>query len=363
MKKSKTIYFTLTFLQFFILGGLLGYYLAICETEVESFCMMMVLGLGYLITMFVSNALHELGHLIGGLLSKYDFFMYSVGGFSIYKDDNNKFKLTRSNIAGAGGFVSMIPRIDSGYRVFLYGGITVNFIISVLSVVLLLLTSNIYLNSFLTITVLYNVSSFILNFLPLQVANVSTDGMKIKDLDNNVYKLEDYVRQSKFDKVLLLGYDYKDVDISEFNLPDKIETYYEKGDFSSYLCKLIREDRFEDALKLLDDYNITINYKADDISDLEVTYEMIFLKLMLDKVENIDELFTKENINFARKHGMQLVFAANRCLYIYYLLKSESKNAEKIIKLKNNLLKKTFKSQVPYENHLYELIDKKYKNK
>ena len=85
----------------------------------------------FLLTFYVQLILHEVGHLVSGLLSGYSFGSFRIGSIMLVKRDG-RLKIKRQSIAGTGGQCLMIPPepIDGKIPVVFYnlGGVIMNLI-------------------------------------------------------------------------------------------------------------------------------------------------------------------------------------------------------------------------------------------
>ncbi len=116
----------------------LGYYLgnAVSDNPILIFTAAVAL----LISVFLQIILHELGHLVAGLLSGYSFHSFNVMGFVLLIEDN-KPKIKRQRLAGIGGQCIMQPPLikdqDIPFTIYLASGVAFNVLFSLASALLL----------------------------------------------------------------------------------------------------------------------------------------------------------------------------------------------------------------------------------
>ncbi|MDR1705485.1 MAG: M50 family metallopeptidase [Clostridiales bacterium] len=128
--------------------------------------------------------LHELGHLICGLLSGYKFISFSVGHIMLVKE-NGKLKKKSFGVAGVGGQCLMSPPepVNGAFPFLLYnlGGSCMNFIVSGIFVMLFMLLRDavVYSESIFLPIAFVGALLGIINVLPIKIEGVSTDGHNI----------------------------------------------------------------------------------------------------------------------------------------------------------------------------------------
>lgn len=145
-----------------------------------------------LITAFLQIILHEVGHLVCGLLSGYGFVSFRIGTFTIIRQEG-KLRLKRFNLAGTGGQCLMSPPRDVALDevpTFLYnaGGVLMNLLTATIALVLLITCKSMmpnWLIYFLAGKMVIGYAFALLNGIPMKIGGVSNDGYNMLHLGKN----------------------------------------------------------------------------------------------------------------------------------------------------------------------------------
>lgn len=139
--------------------------------------------LGLIIAVVVQIILHEGGHLLFGLMSRYKFVSFNVMGFICQKDENGKIKAGRMQIAGAGGQCLMAPPAyndgDFPFTLYNLGGVLANLITAAIFALLAWLIPVLWLRILLVMQVIIGVFFACTNGLPIPVASIQNDGKNL----------------------------------------------------------------------------------------------------------------------------------------------------------------------------------------
>ncbi len=150
------------------------------EAYIDLFILILVyIVISYIIHIFV----HELGHLIFGLLTGYKFNSFRIGSLILQKK-NDKYEFGRLNITGTGGQCLMeapdTKDWDYPYKLYHLGGGLNNLITGIISLIIYLIMPSkpIFLYVFFVI----GLASTILNWLPIRISCMATDGWNVKEM-------------------------------------------------------------------------------------------------------------------------------------------------------------------------------------
>ena len=147
-----------------------------------------------IIALFVSVFVHELGHLIGGLTQKFQFYKFTVGPFKVEKINNGLQAGLNLNLNVAGGLTVMLPsskNLDKKkLAMFIAGGPIASlllFIILASSAITLhtIYGSNGIVNNviyFSWMTAVITLVLGILSLIPEEETGLESDGLQLKDL-------------------------------------------------------------------------------------------------------------------------------------------------------------------------------------
>ena len=142
-----------------------------------------------LAAIYVHIIMHELGHLIAGLVSGYGFVSFRVGSLTLIKE-NGKYRLKRYSLAGTGGQCLMSPpEYNDGrfpYVLYNLGGIIMNLI---LLVVFALLYKTMHPTGIAEVfclgMIIFGAANAIINGVPLQTTMITNDGHNALNLSKN----------------------------------------------------------------------------------------------------------------------------------------------------------------------------------
>ena len=207
------------------------------------------------IIVFLSATLHELGHFLIGLTAKLqidEFYVYPI----LIKSENNKLKIKfTTNLGSSGsGYCSTKMREDIAYnntmlKLFVLGGIFVNLIISIISLLLFQNVYHILVKDLLIIVLFVNLGSIVLSIIPVVFENGSEcdilrfiNACKYPDyFQKNYEALDLWTKYEKGESVKNFQYECPD---HFYTMPDVVYGILEAD-------KLIEDDLLEDAKKLI----------------------------------------------------------------------------------------------------------------
>lgn len=176
----------------------------------------------------IQVAMHEIGHLIGGLISKYNLVCFSVGAVQL--SYRNKSKFTISFAKNHGSQCIMEPRNPEkpSYLCYNLGGIFANLVFVLMSAVLLLLDLHITNLLFINL-VCSGVQKIIVNSVPSFVNGAPSDAYVVKLLSCNKAVQKDYCKYLKLyasyyreDTIDCRDYEY----FRPLDVPEKELLYY-----------------------------------------------------------------------------------------------------------------------------------------
>lgn len=142
----------------------------------------------FVLSMLLQIILHEVGHLIAGLIRKWTFLSFMIFGFVISRKEG-RLHFSRLNIAGAGGQCLMMPPsggdTDNGLTFYNAGGILMNTLVSFLAI--LALTLGCTMLSFESASLLYGLAMTgiifaLINGIPKATGDIPNDGENIASL-------------------------------------------------------------------------------------------------------------------------------------------------------------------------------------
>lgn len=373
-KKGKIKFNGLAVLALYaLLGGVCGFllmwYIDSSLSDGESlgkviFAMILMIVWMY-VSIFASMALHEIGHLVFGLLTGYGFLSYRMGKFMCIKIDG-KIKLKIFNIPGTGGQCIMAPpEIDNyEYPFALYnlGGVILNFTVAVICFVCYLCIHNMLASASLLILAMVNVFMGLMNGIPMQIMGINNDGMNTRILKQDKKSLNSFILQLKIAQAQSQNMRLKDMPEEWFeNLQDNDNTI--TSAINVFYCqRLVDMKDFENAID-----EIEILLKDDNVLDMYkkiLICELIYCKLVMncDK-ENIRALLKTEQKRFMQL--MSTSTSVKRCEYAIALLYDDNvKQANKILSEFEKLTKKyPYKADIESDRELIDIAKRTYEDK
>lgn len=315
-----------------ILGGALGDkypVLSIINLIGDNWFYISIFLLLLILSFIIHIILHELGHLIFGLLTGYKFVSFRIGSITFVKEDN-KFKIKRFNIPGTAGQCLMDPPEmtkdgDFPFVIYNLGGVFVNLLISIISFIVFRSIDYPY-NIIPSAFFISGVFVLITNGIPLKIGGMPNDAYNIIAMKNHKDSRKAFYMQLKVNALLTYGNRPKDIGIEKFKLD-------ENNDLSNPLntsMKLIEYDYYLDKLdieKAKEILNSFIPYlpKMVPIYRNEINLERIFLELVGGCDKNFIDSLYSENLE---KYVELAKFMINkkRFLLAYELYYNEDRN-------------------------------------
>lgn len=316
--------------------------------------LLLLLSLMY-VSVFLEMAIHELGHLVFGLLTGYKFLSYRIGSFTFIKENGN-LTIKRYSLPGTGGQCLMAPpEYSENFRFLLYnaGGAIFNFISSLLFLILFFLFSFLpFLSSFLLMTVFIAIGLGLMNIVPLIYGN---DGSNIANIRKSEIEKKSFWAQMEMVALQSEGARLKDMpsDVFPVRRKEEIDGIMSSAALAYYESYLMDRGQFEDALALSREVLsssqligvLRTAIKCDEI------YSLLVLKKDKKKIDEIkDKKFIKE---MKSMRGMLFVM---RCEYAYALLYEGNVNKASEIKKAFDSASSTYPypSEVEGERYLME---------
>lgn len=175
------------------------------------------------LAIFLQIILHELGHLIFGMMTGYQFSSFRIGSFMWVKQDE-VIKLRRLSIAGTGGQCLMAPPdMKDGkipYVLYNLGGSIVNILSAAVFMGLFFLSREFQFTSALFLIISMIGTFFALtNGIPLQLGTVNNDGHNALSLGKNSEAMRAFWIQLKVSELNTKGVRIKDMPEEWFAMP------------------------------------------------------------------------------------------------------------------------------------------------
>lgn len=252
----------------------------------------------FIVAFFVNTILHEAGHLVGGLMTGYQFLSLRVGSLTLQKD-NDGWHWKRYSINGTLGQCLMAPPHTEELPYFWYnaGGVLVNLLIALVSALLLLFCSLGVFASIVCIMLLVNaLFMFITNGIPLKVGGVPNDGMNLLTLWKHPEQRKHFHDMMAVVAAQSGGQRLKEMPQEWFESKPMTaqSSVMEISARSFYYSRLIDEFRFDEAREITEEM-MSHEGTLPGMFQLEVASDRLLLELLtLNRMEVVAELWDKK---------------------------------------------------------------------
>ena len=298
--------------------------------------------------------IHELGHMVCGLISGYKFNSIRFFGLMLI-NENGKLAIRKMSVAGTSGQCSMVPpRTDgtSPVALFHWGGCIANVITSVVAIsIALMCRDRIVFSTILLIFGVVGIGLAIINGIPFK--SLGNDGYNAMTLKNRpqarvVAEKSLVIMKELGDGKRLkdLPKEYFDYEVGKYELEDNLLVSIAAMTLNYHIDCGNYDKVYELSKYLLENVELVDAHKLIAVAEL-VTSTLITGR---DKKE-VDKVLTKENRKLIKM--FEALPSTHRVWYVYELLYNGDK--EKADKHKENFDKKAAK--YPYKSDLQNDIE------
>lgn len=289
-----------------------------------------------LVVSFLANTLlHEVGHLVGGLLTGYKFLSLRVGNMTLQKE-NDVWHWKKFNIAGTLGQCLMCPPHTQEVPYFWYnaGGVLVNLLICLVSGAWLLFADFSILGFSFSAMLLYTgIFLFIMNAVPMKMGGVPNDGLNILILWKHPEQRKHFHNMMAVAAGQSRGIRLKDMPQEWFE-SDTVTTKSTTMELSArslHYSRLMDELRFDEARQVTEEM-MGIGDAMPGLFKLEVVGDRLLLELLThNRLSVVSELWnTKANRMEASKYIQTYkIFMPLKCaiLYAYEFINNQNPEA------------------------------------
>ena len=274
--------------------------------------------------------LHELGHLILGILFDWKIYSFNIFGLAIERK-NKKYRTFKQPTNGLAGYVEMVPKNEKQNIVLpMLGGIIVNSILSIIFIIVMLSTKNPFIICISVSFIFSNLLNAIVNAIPFTPTSVTKTDMyqliEMKEsIKNNTFKY--YIKFTELYNVYKRK-QIKDIDDSYFLLNINDKSSYVNMLHLTYIDKLVSLGRFNEALKRINESLESNTF--DENSKINLSFEKLFCMTMTkDDKDKINELY---NSNRIKENEKELEYVMAIELYAYHKIISKDSSKEKYYK-------------------------------
>ena len=264
----------------------------------EGVCVFLVAFAAMIVSFLILVPIHELGHLVCGLLTGYRFVSFRIFNYTILKEDG-RFKIKKFAIAGTGGQCLLSPpdlpleKIPTGW--YNFGGVMANIIVLAIALPFFMLSLNPFVAEALGVFVATDAIMILLNGIPMMAGGVGNDGYNMKLLKKNLRSKQGIVNQLRANALIQSGVRPKDMPEEYFECPTDID-YRNALEVSiplMYSSRLVDEMKYDEALKCLE----SLYSHKEEIMPLyvkEIACELAFLYLRTGNIGKAVALLDKD---------------------------------------------------------------------
>lgn len=268
-------------------------------------------------SMYLQMLLHELGHLIFGLLSGYEFLSFRIGSLALTRSEN-QIVARRAGSMGTNGQCLMIPPEGEGYScpyvLYIFGGSLMNLLLAIICLPVYFIWPSLP-GAVVYIFGAAGAFTFLMNWIPLKIGGIPNDGYNNLACSKSREARRAFYLILRITGQLYKGVRLRDMDSSWFEISDNAD-----GDplTACHICfcasRYMDAGNLESARRL---FEKAISLPAlDEINKKEAACELLYLASLAGR-EQANKFYTKElekYINAANESA-----AAKRCAYSYAL--------------------------------------------
>lgn len=251
-----------------------------------------------IISIAILIPIHELGHLVCGLLTGYKFVSYRIFNYTIIREDE-KTRIKKFSLPGTGGQCLLtapdLPLEDIPTRWYNFGGVLANIVVLLIVLPLFLLDLNPFVAEALGVFAFIDGVMILINGIPMQAGGVGNDGFNMLLLKRSIKSKLGMVNQLRANALIQGGVRPKDMPDSLFTNPKQID-YKNTLEVTlplMHASRLIDMMEYEDALIEME----ALYEHKEDIMQLyqrEISCELAFLYLRTGKIEKADKILNKD---------------------------------------------------------------------
>ncbi len=203
-----------------------------------------------LVSIFLNVIIHEAGHLIFGLLTGYSFLSFRIFSLTFVKEQG-RLRCRKFSAPGTSGQCLMIPPAKTvkplPYRLYNYGGVIMNFLISLLAILPMVLFPGIpfavdfLLGGFAAGGIMIGA----MNGLPLKAFGIANDGYNVRSMKRDATARSSFRRQLELVAEQSVGIRLKDMPEEWFQLPAEADLTNVMNAYIRYMAFVRELDRLD----------------------------------------------------------------------------------------------------------------------
>ena len=272
----------------------------------KPFVALIVMLIAVYVGILVQLIIHEIGHLVFGIVSGYKFGSFRILSFMLIRDED-KMKLKKLTIAGTGGQCLMSPpdMVDGKLPVLLYnlGGSLMNIIFGGVFVVLhFALEQYPLISTIMLMGALIGFALALMNGIPMRMGEVDNDGYNAFSLGKNKEAMRAFWVQMKVNQQISRGVRLRDMPEEWFVLPsDEAMKNSMVASLGVFACnRLMDMGKLDEADKLME-HMLSIPSGMVGIHRRLMVCDRIFVELVGEnRADVIEKMLNKEQLKFMK---------------------------------------------------------------
>lgn len=336
--------------------------------EEQEILLLLIIFLSIYITMYVQIIIHELGHLVFGLISGYKFSSFRIGNIMLLKT-GGKLKFKKMKIAGTAGQCLMSPpeMKDGKMPVLLYnlGGALFNVISCAIFFIIYLFTKdNDLISVIFELSIAYGIYFAALNAIPMKTGTIDNDGYNALSLRNNKEAQQAFWTQLKVNELQSKGTRLKNMPDEWFYIPKVTDMRNNIiATVGVFTCnRLMDQHNFEEANEKMKQI-LRAKTAIVGVHRNLLVCDRIYCELINENKTSAKKLMTTELKNFMQ--SMKDFPSIIRTEYTYALLVEEALDKANALKKKFIEKGKTYPypADIRSEKELIDIVTNLKKNK
>ena len=321
----------------------------------------------FFIVMFVHIIIHEIGHLIAGLMRGYRFLSFMILNIMITRKDG-KFHFSRFGIPGAGGQCLMVPPTsgdsDAGIAFYNAGGVIINALVGIITGTILALfysEMSFEVVSLLLSFAIIGVFFALTNGIPTTMGGIPNDGKNMLELKKDRFSTEVFLKSMQVVAAMQEGNDIESVmpsymcDDREIDFNNPIHVMALNLDLSAAMSRM-------DLKKACDIIDRAMPHAHEMVAIYRYEFKMegAFLAAVLKEyAHDASTVFDKDLINYMQKMS---VMRPDVLRMQYGIVRMYEHNEKKATEIYDRFVKMCNSyhsiSDVRYQTQLIEMVRK-----
>ncbi|MDE6342878.1 MAG: M50 family metallopeptidase [Muribaculaceae bacterium] len=300
----------------------------------EGLAVVLVAITSLIVSFFILVTLHELGHLVCGLLTGYKFVSFRIFNYTFFKQDGN-FRIKKFAIPGTGGQCLLappdLPVKDMRTGWYNFGGIFANIIVLVIALPFFFLDLKPFVAEALGVFVATDAFIILINGIPMRAGGVGNDAYNMILLRRNLLSKRGIVCQLRANALIQSGMRPKDMPEELFSNPDEID-YSNALEVSiplMYASRLVDMAEYEEAKTLFE----SLYSHKEEIMPLyvnEIACELSFLYLRTGEIDKAERLLDKNLRKYITAYKAMMSSKMRLLSAIYLYLEHDETKATEI---------------------------------